>query len=102
MIATIGKMFAYAKAPVKTFAVLHPFKSLKLLGIAALVSAVLGADKRRRRRTPRSSSRSSQRTAPHPSENWTKEELYRRAQELDIEGRSSMTKSELLAAVRAA
>lgn len=34
-------------------------------------------------------------------EEWTKDELYRRAQELDIEGRSDMTKDELIAALRA-
>lgn len=31
---------------------------------------------------------------------WTKEDLYERAQELDIEGRSSMTRSELIDALR--
>lgn len=35
-----------------------------------------------------------------PYEEWTKEELYDRAQELDIEGRSEMTKEELIAALR--
>ena len=35
-----------------------------------------------------------------PYEDWTKEELYDRAQELDIEGRSDMTKSELISALR--
>ena len=34
-------------------------------------------------------------------EEWTKEELYARAQELDIEGRSTMTKDELIEALRA-
>ncbi|MBT8250837.1 MAG: Rho termination factor N-terminal domain-containing protein [Acidimicrobiia bacterium] len=33
-------------------------------------------------------------------EEWTKDELYERAQELDIEGRSDMTKDELIAALR--
>ena len=32
----------------------------------------------------------------------TKEQLYARAQELEIEGRSQMTKDELIAAIRAA
>ena len=32
---------------------------------------------------------------------WTKAELYERAQELDIDGRSSMTKAELITALRA-
>ncbi len=35
-----------------------------------------------------------------PYEEWTKDELYERAQELDIEGRSDMTKSELIDALR--
>ncbi|WCZ38266.1 Rho termination factor N-terminal domain-containing protein [Corynebacterium jeddahense] len=33
-------------------------------------------------------------------EDWTKDELYKRAQELDIEGRSEMTKDELIKALR--
>lgn len=33
-------------------------------------------------------------------EDWTKEELYNRAQELEIEGRSEMTKDELIEALR--
>lgn len=33
-------------------------------------------------------------------EDWTKEELYERAQELDIEGRSEMSKDELIEALR--
>lgn len=35
-----------------------------------------------------------------PYEDWTKDELYKRAQELDIEGRSEMTKDELIEALR--
>lgn len=35
-----------------------------------------------------------------PYEEWTKEELYDRAQELEIEGRSDMSKDELIAALR--
>lgn len=35
-----------------------------------------------------------------PYEEWTKDELYDRAQELEIEGRSDMTKDELIAALR--
>jgi len=43
---------------------------------------------------------------PHPSsgtpyEQWSKAELYERAQELEIEGRSGMSKSELITALRA-
>lgn len=33
-------------------------------------------------------------------EDWTKDDLYDRAQELDIDGRSDMTKSELISALR--
>ncbi|SOH94135.1 Rho termination factor, N-terminal domain [Monaibacterium marinum] len=33
-------------------------------------------------------------------EEWTKQELYSRAQELDIEGRSDMSKDELIEALR--
>lgn len=35
-------------------------------------------------------------------ENWTKDELYERAQELDIDGRSGMSKSQLVKALRSA
>tara|TARA_R110002096_G_scaffold97487_5_gene217286 strand:- start:1764 stop:2024 length:261 start_codon:yes stop_codon:yes gene_type:complete len=35
-----------------------------------------------------------------PYEEWTKEELYDRAQELEIEGRSSMNKADLIKALR--
>lgn len=35
-----------------------------------------------------------------PYEDWRKAELYRRAQELDIEGRSKMDKAGLIAALR--
>ncbi len=35
-----------------------------------------------------------------PYEEWSKDELYDRAQELDIDGRSEMTKDELIAALR--
>ena len=37
-----------------------------------------------------------------PYESWTKEELYERAQELDIDGRSTMSKNELVKALRSA
>ena len=37
-----------------------------------------------------------------PLEQWTRSELYQRAQDLDVAGRSSMSKAELAAAVRAA
>lgn len=35
-----------------------------------------------------------------PYEEWTKDELYERAQEIGIDGRSSMTKSDLIDALR--
>ncbi|SDI12934.1 DUF7218 family protein [Lutimaribacter saemankumensis] len=35
-----------------------------------------------------------------PYEEWTKDALYRRAQELDVDGRSDLTKDELIAALR--
>lgn len=35
-----------------------------------------------------------------PYDDWTKDDLYERAQELDIEGRSDMDKSELIEALR--
>lgn len=39
---------------------------------------------------------------PASYDNWTKAELYERAQELDIDGRSSMSKRELVRALRSA
>jgi hypothetical protein len=39
---------------------------------------------------------------PAALDDWTKAELYERAQELDIDGRSSMTKRELVRALRTA
>ena len=35
-----------------------------------------------------------------PYEEWTRDELYDRAQELDVDGRSDMTKDELIEALR--
>ena len=35
-----------------------------------------------------------------PYEEWTRDELYERAQDLEIEGRSEMTKAELIDALR--
>ncbi len=35
-----------------------------------------------------------------PYEDWTKDDLYSRAQELDVDGRSDMTKDELIEALR--
>ncbi|WP_223423086.1 DUF7218 family protein [Tateyamaria pelophila] len=36
-----------------------------------------------------------------PYEEWTKKDLYERAQELDIDGRSDMSKDDLIDALRA-
>lgn len=36
-----------------------------------------------------------------PYEDWNKDDLYARARELDIEGRSDMTKDQLIEALRA-
>lgn len=35
-----------------------------------------------------------------PYEDWTRDDLYKRAQELEIDGRSSMTKDQLIDALR--
>lgn len=35
-----------------------------------------------------------------PYEDWTRDDLYERAQELDIHGRSEMSKDELISALR--
>ncbi|MCB0963378.1 MAG: Rho termination factor [Acidimicrobiales bacterium] len=35
-----------------------------------------------------------------PYEEWTKDDLYERAQELDVDGRSDMTKDQLIEALR--
>ncbi|HMB91651.1 MAG TPA: Rho termination factor N-terminal domain-containing protein [Rhodothermales bacterium] len=35
-----------------------------------------------------------------PYEDWTKEELYKKAEEVDIEGRSDMDKDDLIEALR--
>ena len=47
--------------------------------------------------TPDASSKGGSRP---PYEEWTKDELYERARELDVEGRSEMTKDELIDALR--
>lgn len=36
----------------------------------------------------------------NPYEDWTRDALYKRAQELDVSGRSGMTKADLIAALR--
>ena len=49
--------------------------------------------------TPRS--KAGKRGGSHPPyEEWNKDELYERAQELDIDGRSDMSKNELIQAIR--
>jgi hypothetical protein len=48
------------------------------------------------------SSDASERGGKHPAyEEWTKDELLDRARELDVQGRSEMTKDELIEALRA-
>lgn len=42
-----------------------------------------------------------ERAVPHRLEDRSRDQLYARAQELDIAGRSQMTKDELIAAIRA-
>jgi amphi-Trp domain-containing protein len=50
---------------------------------------------------PEGSSSNRRRPAAHPPyEEWKREELYERAKELEIEGRSEMTKVELITALR--
>lgn len=49
--------------------------------------------------TDRSSAGERGGSAP-PYEEWTKDDLYERAQELDVDGRSDMDKDELIEALR--
>jgi general stress protein YciG len=49
--------------------------------------------------TPREEAGREGGTSP-PYEEWSKEDLYDRAQEIGIEGRSKMTKAELIKALR--
>lgn len=49
----------------------------------------------------KASAGSSEISRPEDYTEWTKKELYRLAQELDIHGRSSMRKAELIEAIRA-
>lgn len=73
-------------------------------GTAALLGIVAGgiwwytrhADGYARTRTPMSTPASQD-----SYEAWTYEELYQRAREKEVEGRSTMNKSELIAALRA-
>lgn len=50
--------------------------------------------------TPAAGERKQSEKVPHFLEDRTKDQLYERAKELDIEGRSQMTKDELIDAIR--
>ena len=63
-------------------------------GAAASTTVKKAAPRKQRRITARKSSK--------PSASWSRAALYARARELDISGRSNMTKKDLLAAVKAA
>lgn len=59
-----------------------------------------GMSKEKAARIANSEGASSRGGQSAPYEEWTKDELYERAQELDIDGRSDMTKDELIEALR--
>lgn len=59
-----------------------------------------GMSKEKAARIANSPDASSKGGGQPPYEEWTKDELYDRAQELDIDGRSDMTKDELIEALR--
>lgn len=59
-----------------------------------------GMSKEKAARIANSPDASSKGGKADPYEEWTKDELYDRAQELDIEGRSDMSKDELIEALR--
>jgi hypothetical protein len=66
-----------------------------------IAARTVNKQRREEGRTP--SSRTSGTGNPNSSlDERTRDELYNRARELDIEGRSEMTKSELVEAIRAA
>ena len=59
-----------------------------------------GASKEKAARIANASNASEKGGRASPYEEWTRDELYERAQELEIEGRSDMTKDELIDALR--
>ena len=59
-----------------------------------------GASEEKAARIANASGASSRGGRSEPYEDWTKDELYDRAKELDVEGRSTMTKDELIDALR--
>jgi hypothetical protein len=59
-----------------------------------------GASEEKAARIANASGASSRGGRSEPYEEWTKDELYDRAKELDVEGRSTMTKDELIDALR--
>jgi hypothetical protein len=76
-------------------------ETAKATGDAARTSAKkLGSPSTTSRSTSTSTSSSSSSTGEGPLEDRTVEELYARATELDIDGRSTMTKDELVKAIR--
>lgn len=60
-----------------------------------------GMSKEKAARIANSDGASSRGGQSPPYEEWTKDDLYDRAAELDVEGRSDMTKDELINALRA-
>lgn len=59
-----------------------------------------GASEEKAARIANASGASSRGGRSEPYEEWTKDELYDRAKELDVDGRSTMTKDELIDALR--
>ena len=59
-----------------------------------------GMSKEKAARIANSSGASKRGGESSPYEDWTKDDLYERAQELEIDGRSDMTKDELIEALR--
>jgi len=59
-----------------------------------------GASEEKAARIANASGASSRGGRSEPYEEWTKDELHDRAKELDVEGRSTMTKDELIDALR--
>ena len=59
-----------------------------------------GASKEKAARIANSPDASEKGGSAPPYDEWTKDELYERAQELEVDGRSDMTKDELIDALR--